>query len=626
MQPIQIIEKDDSIYTKISGQNISLLKMNSFYRKKVGLLNHSSLPIEFGISYKNTKLFHTFNMQFPISVLCFDKNYHLLSSSCIVNINSIFICPRKTKYTFEMNEEIHLRMKNNLPQKIRVLSKNKSKILFMLLKNTKFILLILFILFFSYSCFANDEMTIPMGRTRVLDLGKAPLSIQISDPDILEIQRIGITNSIKIIPKQEGDSEISLIFSSGENKHWNIHIGNKKQIYKTNSFSQGIKMINSEKKSEIIPILMSKINSISGIKCSFSGEKIILLGEIKNLSNLIQLAKIVSIQPSLFFPTYHIPTDLEESLLTLTQNELKLFGERNLKVLNQQGLFTVIGVPSSPTGKIKAWNYLSGLVPNVVDAMSLQVGDSSLVQINLDFLELGSGKKTEFGFKNSIMSSIGGDLNFPSGLVTKSNLEPSLQIGSISAFFKAIQNSSFAREIAKPVVITRSGEKASFLAGGEVPLVTSTATTASTTSNVTYKPFGILFNVTPRVQVDGSIWIKLDLEVSQISESLSVNGIPGFTSRKVNTHIILNEGTTAILSGLIQNKDVKQVEKIPILGSIPIIGELFKSRNFQENNTELWVAVTALRADREDNQKISEKILEEKFEEGKSKTSSGLLD
>ena len=103
MQPIHIIEKDDFIYTNIRGQNSSLLKMKSFSSRKVGLLNHSSLAINSGVYYKYTKIFHTFYMKFPITVMCLDKNYNLLSSSCIVNTNSIFICPRKTKYTFEMS-------------------------------------------------------------------------------------------------------------------------------------------------------------------------------------------------------------------------------------------------------------------------------------------------------------------------------------------------------------------------------------------------------------------------------------------------------------------------------------------------------------------------------------------
>jgi pilus assembly protein CpaC len=177
-------------------------------------------------------------------------------------------------------------------------------------------------------------------------------------------------------------------------------------------------------------------------------------------------------------------------------------------------------------------------------------------------------------------------------------------------------------------VITRSGEKASFLAGGEVPVVSSIGNNVSSSPSVTFKPFGILFNVTPQAQLDGSIWLKLDLEVSQVSEALSYQNIPGFTTRKVSTNIILKEGNTAVLSGLVHNKDLKQVEKFPLLGSLPILGELFKSRKFQNQDTELWVAVTALRWNPEDQDinTYQNKILEKKFNSAKKFTQPSLID
>ncbi len=356
------------------------------------------------------------------------------------------------------------------------------------------------------------------------------------------------------------------------------------------------------------------------------GEKIIILGEIKSVKSFMDLSAIVSSRTTLFFPAYDIPAQFESSIISFLQADLKIFGEKNLKIINRRGILTLTGVPSSPAGKIKCWNYLIGLIPNIVDAMSMHVGESSLVQINLDFLELAKGEGTELGFTQPIFSNIAADLNFPAGLISQGIQNPSLQIGSISSLFKALQNKSFVRELAKPVVITRSGEKASFLAGGEVPIVTSTATTGSTTSSISYKPFGILFNVTPHVQMDGSIWIKLDLEVSQVSEALSYQNIPGFTSRKVNTSIVLNGGNTALLSGLVQNKDMKQIQKIPFLGNIPILGELFKSRKFQENSTELWVAITAILGDVNESEKFSNNFIENKFNAAKKNHKGSLLD
>jgi pilus assembly protein CpaC len=625
------MKNKDTILTFTLNKTLyKLLTPSNSTHRKIGLLNHISLANEEGLAYKKTRIFHTFGMNFPITVVCLNKEKESITPPKVIPKDHIFISPSGTMWTLELNENAFVSLNNGeikrANKKLCMLSKETSKWIYLGIKNLKYLLFALFLSFFCFKVFASEEVNMSSNKAKVFDLGRPPLSIQISDPDIVEAQRVGVSNSIKLIPKQEGDSEITIQYPSGDERILNVHIGSKNRYSESSPLSPYMKTIGQNNTNRFNDILIHKVNAISGLKSSFSGNKILILGEIKGVSQLFELSKIILIEPTLFYPAYKIPSKIENNLISMAQSQLKLFGERNLKIINQQGLYTVIGVPSTPAGKLKAWNYLSAFIPNMVDGMSLQVGDSSLVQINLDFLELGEGKNTDFGFKNSLMSGANGNLNFPSGLISNSNLEPTLQIGAISALFKAIQASSYARELAKPVVITRSGEKASFLAGGEVPLVTSTSTSSSTMSAVTYKPFGILFNVTPRVQVDGSIWIKLNLEVSEIAEALSYQNIPGFSSRKVNTNIILNEGTTAILSGLIQNKDVKQVEKLPLLGSIPILGELFKSRNFQQKNTELWVAITALRADKENKKNISEQIIEEKFKDAKNQTNGGLLD
>lgn len=612
------------IFKLENGNKITLLEMKNSIAKRVGLLNHCSLPKDEGVIYKKNKIFHTFGMNFSIAVFCMDKKMNVVCKPIVVEKNSLFIVPRESYYVAEVNNELCNLFDKEKLSRVKIFTQEKAKIIFFVLRYFKVFCILLLMLFVSYAVFAQDDIKISLGRTRVLDLGKPPLTIQISDPDILSVERVGITNSIKIIPKQEGESKITIVYPEGGEVNWNVHIGNKNVDTSPNSLEPFMSSLGENKSTPAINTMVKKINKIVGLKASAGGAKIVIIGEIKSFDNFMALSKIIAANPTLFFPAYDIPMKFEIPIISALQSDLRLFGERNLKIINRRGVLTLIGVPSSAVGKVKAWNYLSGLVPNIVDALSSQVGDSSIVQVNLDFLELAKGEGTEFGFTQPLFSNVSADLNFPAGLISKGIQEPTLQIGPISSLFKALQNSSFARELAKPVVITRSGEKASFLAGGEVPIVTATSTTAATTSSVTYKPFGILFNVTPRVQVDGDIWIKLELEVSQISEDLSYQNIPGFTSRKVNTSIILNEGNTALLSGLVQNKDVKQVQKIPLLGSIPIIGELFKSRRFQENDTELWVAITAIRADHSNH--FSEKFIENKFNSAKSHSTGSLLD
>ncbi|MFL5440957.1 MAG: secretin, partial [Myxococcales bacterium] len=146
--------------------------------------------------------------------------------------------------------------------------------------------------------------------------------------------------------------------------------------------------------------------------------------------------------------------------------------------------------------------------------------------------------------------------------------------------------------LAQPRLLAASGEKAEFLAGGEVPILMVT----QNQFNVQFKKFGVLLNITPTADRSGNIGTEIYAEVSDVDRSLSVraNGfdVPGFRTRNVKTSVTVKDGETIILSGLFNNAESKEVSKVPLLGHIPILGELFKSRSFADNKTELAIYVT----------------------------------
>ena len=150
----------------------------------------------------------------------------------------------------------------------------------------------------------------------------------------------------------------------------------------------------------------------------------------------------------------------------------------------------------------------------------------------------------------------------------------------------------FTRVLSQPKLVCASGEKAEFLAGGEVPILVVTANQFA----VEWKKFGIILNITPTADKSGNIGTEVYAEVSDIDRTLSIraNGfeVPGFRIRDVKTNVTVKDGETIALSGLFNYTEDKEVSKVPLLGHIPILGELFKSRNFVDNKTELAIYVT----------------------------------
>jgi len=159
----------------------------------------------------------------------------------------------------------------------------------------------------------------------------------------------------------------------------------------------------------------------------------------------------------------------------------------------------------------------------------------------------------------------------------------------ISSRINFAVNSGHALILAQPRLATRSGGEASFLAGGEIPLQT---TNSLGSSNVTFKEFGISLTLKPEVDQNDNIRASVSTEVSAVDNSVAVQGIPGFLTRKTTTDISMHSGETLVISGLINQQASKDIARLKFLSDIPILGELFKSKTFRDQKSELVIFVT----------------------------------
>jgi pilus assembly protein CpaC len=163
----------------------------------------------------------------------------------------------------------------------------------------------------------------------------------------------------------------------------------------------------------------------------------------------------------------------------------------------------------------------------------------------------------------------------------------------INGVVDLLATENFIAILAEPNLVALSGETASFLAGGEFPVVT---TSGNNQVSVSYKQFGVSLAFTPTIYGDGRINLKVRPEVSQLSTQGQVvlNGftIPALTTRRAETTVELGSGQSFMIGGLINNTSTQDISKIPGLGDIPVLGALFKSDAFQRNETELVILVT----------------------------------
>lgn len=239
----------------------------------------------------------------------------------------------------------------------------------------------------------------------------------------------------------------------------------------------------------------------------------------------------------------------------------------------------------------------AGKVINLLTATNVQQ-----VQVNVQVIELNKNASSELGVKWGTMYRLpsGEDVLRPDESIVSTMKRPAGVdqpffgiYERIAARIKALEANGDAKILAKPNLVAVSGGKADFLVGGEIPIPM-----AQQMQTVTFewKPYGIKLAVEPRVLEDGRIAMKVSPEVSTLDYNNAVRLtdflVPAISSRRASTEVVLMPGQGIAIGGLMQNIESKTVERVPLLGHIPIIGELFKSTRFQKNETELAILVT----------------------------------
>lgn len=168
----------------------------------------------------------------------------------------------------------------------------------------------------------------------------------------------------------------------------------------------------------------------------------------------------------------------------------------------------------------------------------------------------------------------------------------------LELFMQALSDNQFLRVLAEPTLITLSGEEASFLAGGEFPVPVLQGGSGATSGGLTieYKQFGVSLTFRPKVLGNGAIRMDILSELSELSDlgAVEVEGfrVPSVLTRRTDTTLQMHSGQTFAMAGLISENTSAQVSKTPVLGDLPVLGQMFRSVRYVTGETELLVLVT----------------------------------
>jgi pilus assembly protein CpaC len=222
---------------------------------------------------------------------------------------------------------------------------------------------------------------------------------------------------------------------------------------------------------------------------------------------------------------------------------------------------------------------------------NLRLSGATQVAIKVRIAEISRNVLKDIGVRWGAVGNAG---IFSFGLATGAPTSGSKT--SITALVDALANAGLASILAEPTLTAVSGEKASFLAGGEFPVPMMQNASANSAISVDFRKYGVSLEFTPTVLSEKLISLYVKPEVSDISTTGAVvmNNvqIPALTTRRTETTVQLGSGESLVIGGLIQQQFSTEIDKIPGAGDIPVLGALFRSTQFRKNETELVIIVT----------------------------------
>jgi pilus assembly protein CpaC len=242
-------------------------------------------------------------------------------------------------------------------------------------------------------------------------------------------------------------------------------------------------------------------------------------------------------------------------------------------------------------------NRLSVETPNQVSlhVRIAEVDRNILKQIGVDWSKLGTGVNFVTNNNPSTGSLLSGML--PTTNFLTAGVFPPLSGNEVAAMVEALATEGFLTVLAEPNLTAVSGQTASFLAGGEFPVpVPQSGVGSAAVITIQYQQFGVQLAFTPTIIDANHLSLKVRPEVSELSTQGEVNldgfVVPALTVRRAETTVELGSGQSFALAGLLQHNTEQDISKVPWIGDIPILGALFRSNKFQNNETELVIIVT----------------------------------
>ena len=368
------------------------------------------------------------------------------------------------------------------------------------------------------------------------------------------------------------------------------------------------------------------LTAIAPLRRVYVGNPSVLLTYPSGASEIVLTAKTVGVSSMILWDTvgghrlYTVSADLDSDGLREALDEAfpgaDSAGPKGSTIHAEsiEGKVYLTGTVATEAASEAAFKLAAIYSKDVVNSLRIEPVHGKQVQLKLRIVEVDRTKLEQFG----INIFAGGRTSMSTSTQQFSNTTTSTATGGVSSLsvsdplnlflysaklnvgvtVKDLEQRNILQVLAEPTLTTMSGLPARFLSGGEFPFPVVQGGTGNTTAiSIQFRPYGVKVDFTPTVNADGSIRIKLAPEVSTLdySNAVTISGftIPALSTRRAETEVEIKDGESFVVSGLLDHRATDSLSKVPGISSIPILGQLFKSKGISHSVVELVVIVTA---------------------------------
>jgi pilus assembly protein CpaC len=348
----------------------------------------------------------------------------------------------------------------------------------------------------------------------------------------------------------------------------------------------------------------------------FIGNPAVLASYCSGTAEIVLTAKTAGVSSMVLWDgagghrLYTVSADLDPEALRASFDAA--FASSSIHVETGEGKIFLTGSVASDAASDAALKMASLYTKDVVNSLVVVPVHGKQVQLKLRIVEVDRTRLNQFGvniFSPGIGSTMGSASTQQYG-TTASGSGSSLTVSdplniflynsklNVGVTVQNLEQKQILQVLAEPTLTTLSGLPARFLSGGEFPFpMVQGGAGNSTAISIQFRPYGVKVDFTPTVNADGSIRIKLSPEVSTLdySNAVTISGftIPALSTRRTETEVEIQNGQSFIVSGLLDHRTTEIMSKIPGIASVPILGQLFHSKNFNHSVVELVIIVTA---------------------------------